>query len=126
MTTVFQNLRWRSPPSRILKLYFSEIEVPMFSQILVTIGQIVKKWQQFFENQDGGGRHLELWLFKFVTSLVCHWCVVNQNCNLPTEFDDNRSISNEMATVFHYRHLEFSEFCISDVIDIFQIEVPMF
>jgi len=28
--------------------------------ILVTIGQIVKKWQQFFEIQVGGGRHLEL------------------------------------------------------------------
>jgi len=25
----------------------------MFSLILVTIGQIVKKWQQFFEIQDG-------------------------------------------------------------------------
>jgi len=35
------------------------IEVPMFSQILVTIGQILKKWQQYFEIQDGGSRHLE-------------------------------------------------------------------
>jgi len=26
-----------------------QIEVPMFSLILVTIGQILKKWQQFFE-----------------------------------------------------------------------------
>jgi len=25
----------------------------------VTIGQILKKWQQFFEIQDGGSRHLE-------------------------------------------------------------------
>jgi len=37
----------------------------MFSQILVMIGLIVKKWQQFFEIQDGGGRHLELWLSRF-------------------------------------------------------------
>jgi len=43
------------------------------------IGQIVKKWQQFFEIEDG----------------------------------DNR-------------HLEFSQICISDVICMFQIEVPMF
>jgi len=31
----------------------------MFSQILVKIGQIAKKWQQFFEIQDGDSRHLE-------------------------------------------------------------------
>jgi len=31
----------------------------MFSQMLVKINQIVKKRQQFFEIQDGGGRHLE-------------------------------------------------------------------
>jgi len=36
-----------------------QIEVPMFSLILVTIGQILNKWQQFFEIQDGGSRHLE-------------------------------------------------------------------
>jgi len=38
------------------------VEVPMFPQILVTIDQIVKKWQQLFEIQYGGGRHRELWL----------------------------------------------------------------
>jgi len=43
------------------------------------IGQAVKKWQLFFEIQDGGDRHLE-----------------------------------------------FSKFCISDVIYMFQIKVPMF
>jgi len=36
-----------------------QIEVPMFSQILVTIGQIIGHWQQFSKIQDGGGRHLE-------------------------------------------------------------------
>jgi len=36
-----------------------QIEVVMFSLILVTIGQTLKKWQQFFEIQDGGSRHLE-------------------------------------------------------------------
>jgi len=29
----------------------------MFSQILVTIGQIVEKWKQFLKIQDGGRRH---------------------------------------------------------------------
>jgi len=42
-----------------------QIEVPMFPQILVTIGRIVEKWQQFFEIQDVGGRNLELWLRRF-------------------------------------------------------------
>jgi len=28
------------------------------------IGQKVNKWQLFSEIQDGGGRHLELWLLK--------------------------------------------------------------
>jgi len=28
------------------------------------IGQIVKKWQPCFKNQDGGGRHLELRLLR--------------------------------------------------------------
>jgi len=36
-----------------------QIEVPLISQMLVTIGQIVEKWQQSFEIQDGGSRHLE-------------------------------------------------------------------
>jgi len=36
-----------------------QIVVPMFPLFLVTIGQILKKWQQFFEMQDGGSRHLE-------------------------------------------------------------------
>jgi len=42
-----------------------QIEVPMFLLILVTIGQIVKKWQQFFviqpekTFQNGGRRHLK-------------------------------------------------------------------
>jgi len=43
------------------------------------IGQIVKKWQPFYEIHDGGNRHHE-----------------------------------------------FFQLCISDVIDMFQIEVPMF
>jgi len=42
-----------------------QIEVTMFSQILVTIDQVVQKWQHIFEIQDGGHRHLELWLRKF-------------------------------------------------------------
>jgi len=41
------------------------VEVPMFSHILVTIGQIIEKWQKFFEIQNGVRRHLELWLRRF-------------------------------------------------------------
>jgi len=37
----------------------------MFPLSLVKIGQIVKTWQQFFEIQDGGDRHLELLLCRF-------------------------------------------------------------
>jgi len=36
------------------------IEVPMFPISLVKVDQIVKKWQQLFEIQDGGGRLFEL------------------------------------------------------------------
>jgi len=54
-------------------------KVAIFLLNLMMIGQQVMKWQQFFEIQDGGDRHLE-----------------------------------------------FSKLCFSDVIDMFQIEVPMF
>jgi len=43
--------------SNIIDMFQSE--VPIFSLILVTIGQILKKLQQLFEIQDGGSRHLE-------------------------------------------------------------------
>jgi len=36
-----------------------QIEVPMFLQVLVTMGQILKKWQQIFEIQVGDSLHLE-------------------------------------------------------------------
>jgi len=36
-----------------------QIELPIFSLILVTIGGFLKKWQQFFEIKDGGRRRLE-------------------------------------------------------------------
>jgi len=42
-----------------------QIEVRMFSKMLVTIGQMVDKREQFFEIQDGGDRHLALWLSRF-------------------------------------------------------------
>jgi len=61
MATVFQNSRWRRPPQICIfdVTDMFQIEVLMFPLILVTIGQIVKKWQQCFEIQDGGSRHLE-------------------------------------------------------------------
>jgi len=42
------------------------IKVPMFQLSLVKIGQIIKKWPPFFEIQDGGGRHIELRLLRFL------------------------------------------------------------
>jgi len=47
-----------------------------------------------------------------------HRCDLNQSNNIPTKFSDDWSNSKEMATVLQK--------CISDVIDMFQIEVPMF
>jgi len=48
-----------------------------------------------------------------------------------TKFGDDWSNSNDMATVFQIQdggdhQLEFSQICISDVIDMFQSEVSMF
>jgi len=40
-----------------------QIEVPMFSQILATIGPIVDKLHQFFEIQNGDSHHLEKYNF---------------------------------------------------------------
>jgi len=73
------------------------IEVPMFPLSLVKIGQIVYKWQQLFEIQDGGGRHLELWLRIFFRR---HRADLNQSSNIPTKFGDDWSNSREIATVF--------------------------
>jgi len=42
------------------------IVVTTFPLNLLKIGQMVNKWQLFFEIQDGGGPHLELWLLRFV------------------------------------------------------------
>jgi len=62
---VFLNSRWRRRHLEFFQICISDvidifqIEVPMFPLTLVIIGQAVKKWQQFFEIQDGGNRHLE-------------------------------------------------------------------
>jgi len=60
-----------------------------------------------------------------------HRYVPNRSTNVSTNFGDDQSNSKEMAAVFEIqdgadRHLEFLKLCISDVIDINQIEVPMF
>jgi len=60
-----------------------QVEVPMLSLILVTIGQILKKWQQFFEIQDGGIRHLEKYTSGEPPSREMNsWYITfNQKCN---------------------------------------------
>jgi len=55
---------WQLSTFSVIDVFY--IEVPMFSLSSVKIGQIIKKWQQFFKIQDGGGRHLKLWLLRFV------------------------------------------------------------
>ena len=66
--TVFLNWRWRQPSSWILvkvllcdMTYAFYIAIAIFPLYLVRIDQIVKKWQRFFELQDGGSRHLDFW-----------------------------------------------------------------
>ena len=66
LTTVFRNSRWRQPPYWIMIIVLSfdladafYIRFATFPPNLVRIGQIVKKWQQFFEIQDGDDSHLE-------------------------------------------------------------------
>jgi len=66
MATFFLNSRWRDRYLEFFQICISDvidlfkIEVPIFPLILVTISQIVNKWQQFFEIQlDGGSRHLQ-------------------------------------------------------------------
>jgi len=79
-----------------------QIEVTLFSQILVTIGQIIKTWQQFSEIQDGNGRHLELWchLKLWLRSFFDVTSVLSQRGNIPTKSGNDWSNSKEMATVF--------------------------
>jgi len=56
-----------------------------------------KEWKPFFEIQNGGGRHLEIWLPRFfdVTDVV-----KIKVLNIPTKCGYDWSNSKEMATVF--------------------------
>jgi len=68
MATVFEIQDGGDRNLEFVELYISDvndklqINVAIFTLILVTIGQIVKKWQQFFEIQDGGSHHLEKYI----------------------------------------------------------------
>jgi len=87
-----------------VKLYISDvidmfqIKVPMFQKILVTIGQIVKKWQQFLKSKMAAAAILNYDYLDFRH----HRCVLNQSSNNPTKFGDDWSHGKEMATVFRY------------------------
>ena len=68
MVTAFRNSTWRQPPSWTVILVLNSdstdafyIEFATTPPSLVRIGQMVKKWQQFFEIHDGGSHHLEFW-----------------------------------------------------------------
>jgi len=41
------------------------------------ISQKVKKWQPFFEIYDGGDRHLDFWLFRFVNVIGSFYGPIN-------------------------------------------------
>jgi len=82
MAAVFRNPRWRQPPSWIFEtMLFRRHRNDLnrsrnVFKIFLKIGQIVKKWQQFFEIQDGGGRHLELWSYRFFDVTDVFWIKV--------------------------------------------------
>jgi len=48
-----------------------QTEVPMFPQILVMIGQIVKKWQQFLKSKMAAAATLNYSYLDFSTSPMC-------------------------------------------------------
>jgi len=49
-------------------MHFNVIDVLLIEvQMLpLNVMKIVKKWQTFFEHYDGGGRHLELLVFRLI------------------------------------------------------------
>jgi len=61
----------------------------------------------------------------------CTRCILNRSPNVSTKFGEDRLNSKEMATVFRNSRwrrpdLELLQLCISNVIAMFQVEVPMF
>jgi len=68
MGAVFRNSNGGNLHLEFLQLCISDvidifqIKVPLFPLLLVTIGRILTKSQQFFEIQDGGSRHLEKYI----------------------------------------------------------------
>jgi len=75
-----------------------EIKVAVVLLNLAMIGEIVKKWQPFFNIQDGGDHHLGF--LQQCISDVIHRYIPNQRRNISSKFDGDQSICNEMATVF--------------------------
>jgi len=60
-----------------------QMEVPMFSQILMTIGQILENGSRFFEIKDNGSRHLEKYPsgWTTITNNEFMFVIFNQKCN---------------------------------------------
>ena len=73
------------------------IKFATFPPNLVRIGEVIKKWQQFFENQDGGSRHLIFWLLCYYRHYMS---VIHRIRNIRTKFGENWSNSKEIATAF--------------------------
>jgi len=60
------------------------------------IGQIVKKWQPFFEIQDGGYHQFEFFKYALPTSSICS----KSKSQCFHDFGDDGSNIKEMAAVF--------------------------
>jgi len=90
---------------------------------LAIIGQIINKWQLFFEIQDGGGPHLEFWLLRFfdvayfkVAILLLTLVMIGQIVKKWQPFFEIQDGGDPISIL---------KLFISDVIYMFQIEVPM-
>jgi len=122
MTTVFQNSGWGRPSCRILAtMHFqcNRFALNRNPNVFTKVGEDhsnSKEMSTIFKIQDDDGFFYR------------HRCALNQSSNIPTKFIYCWSNSKEMATVFRNssRHIEFLQICISDVIDMFHVEDPMF
>ena len=84
LSTVFRNSRCNRHLDRRLQYY------------LVRIDHVVKKWQLFFEIQDGGSRHIEFgWMCVFRhDSCVLYWI-----CKVLIKFGEGWSNRKEMVVI---------------------------
>ena len=103
LATVYQNPRWRLPPSwDVVQVQIFDITVTLsiefttFPPNLVSTDQISNKRQQFFKIRDGGSRHLEL---KSMCVFRHDRCISHRSHTNPTKFGEDWSIGNDSTTL---------------------------